>query len=155
MNGRITHGMCPIWCKQSPSCRALPELPPSTLTAPPPQALCRSEQPLPQLVLACCTALAVGGGVAVAGIFKDEAPHEEVEAVSTLLGEGMKSGLRYTEPVEQCAFCVSVCCVFLYVRVHVHGRVREHGAVCVCVCLCVSVCGWVVALVCVYMWVGG
>ncbi|KIZ02216.1 hypothetical protein MNEG_5743 [Monoraphidium neglectum] len=46
------------------------------------------EQPLPQLVLACCTALAVGGGVAVAGIFKDEAPHEEVEAVSTLLAGG-------------------------------------------------------------------
>jgi hypothetical protein len=49
-------------------------------------ALCKSEPHVPQLALACCTALAVGGGVKAQGIFKEEAPMEEVEKLSAAVG---------------------------------------------------------------------
>lgn len=41
---------------------------------------------MPQLVLACCTALVVGEGVKTEGIFKEVAPVDEVERMSALVG---------------------------------------------------------------------
>lgn len=53
-------------------------------TAPQPlQALCRNEvveAPCPQLVLACCNAL-IAGGLQTEGIFKHEAPQEQVDNI--------------------------------------------------------------------------
>ncbi|GBF93919.1 hypothetical protein Rsub_06168 [Raphidocelis subcapitata] len=51
-------------------------------------ALCRSEPHMPQLVLASCTALVAGGGIAVPGIFKTPAPTGEEERLSASLAGG-------------------------------------------------------------------
>jgi hypothetical protein len=50
-------------------------------------AVCRAEPAVPQLVLACCSALVSGGGVRAAGILKEEAPAEEVAKLSRAVGE--------------------------------------------------------------------
>lgn len=46
-------------------------------------ALCRSEPHAPQLVLACCSVLVAGDGVRTEGIFKEMAPAEAVEHLSS------------------------------------------------------------------------
>ncbi|KIZ05711.1 hypothetical protein MNEG_2243 [Monoraphidium neglectum] len=51
-------------------------------------ALCRGEPSVPQLVLACCTALVIGEGVRTEGIFKHVAPAEAVERMSTCVAGG-------------------------------------------------------------------
>lgn len=38
------------------------------------------------LVLACCTCLVSGGGVAAEGIFKKEAPQEELDRMAGAIG---------------------------------------------------------------------
>ncbi|GBF87810.1 hypothetical protein Rsub_00521 [Raphidocelis subcapitata] len=51
-------------------------------------SICRSEPSVPQLVLACCTALLAGEGARTEGVFRAAAPAEEVDRVSTCLAGG-------------------------------------------------------------------
>ncbi len=55
-------------------------------------AVCRSEPHTPQLVLACATALVVGGGVWTEGIFKVAPPADEVEKLLACVGERRGGG---------------------------------------------------------------
>ncbi|KAI8474065.1 MAG: Rho GTPase activation protein [Monoraphidium minutum] len=51
-------------------------------------ALCRSEPSVPQLVLACCTALVAGGGVRARALFQEAPPPDAVERMSSCVAGG-------------------------------------------------------------------